>query len=141
MEIEKEIEISKHQGVVFFRDTPLGDLYDAFVTAWNLKRAPYEASIFYNLGRVHGIREERVSRKKRAACSTGAPISEHGSMKSGATLPEGRDASGSAPVASNEALAYRATTIQILNRIHSVDVLRKIYTMAKRLEEWERTGC
>lgn len=88
-----------------------------------------------------GIREERARRKKRAACSTGAPISEHGSRKGGATLPEGRDASGSAPVASNEALAYRATTIQILNRIHSVDTLRKIYTFTKRLETWKRTGC
>ena len=140
MEIEKEIEISKHQGVVFFKDTPLGDLYDAFIKAWNLKRAPYEASIFYNLGRVHGIREERARRKKRATCSTGAAISEHGGRKGGSALPEEGDTSGSAPAESNEALVYRATTVQILNRIHSVNVLRKIYTMTKRLEECERTG-
>lgn len=90
---------------------------------------------------TNGIREERARRKKRVACSTGAPISEHGSRKGGVVLPESGDTSGSAPVESNETLAYRATTIQILNRIHSVNVLRKIYTMAKRLEAWERTGC
>lgn len=87
---------------------------------------------------IMGIEKEK---QKCVACSTGAPISERGSRKGGATLPERGDASGSAPVESNEALAYRATTIQILNRIHSVDVLRKIYTLAKRLEAWERTGC
>lgn len=59
-----------------------------------------------------GIREERARKKKRAACSTGAPISEHGSRKGGAVLPE-EDPSGSAPAESNEALVYRATTIQI----------------------------
>lgn len=90
---------------------------------------------------TNGIREERTRRKKSAACSTGAPISEHGSRKGGSVLLEKGDASGSAPVESNEALVYRATTIQILNRIHSVDVLRKIYTMAKRLEEWKRNCC
>lgn len=89
----------------------------------------------------NGIREERARRKKRAACSTGAPISEHGSRKSGATLPERGDTSGSAPVESNEALVYRVTTIQILNQIHSADILRKIYTIAKRLKAWEGTGC
>ena len=90
---------------------------------------------------TNGLREEQARRKKRAACSTGAPIPEHGSRKGGSVLLEKGDASGSAPAESNEALVYRATTIQILNRIHSVDVLRKIYTMAKRLEVWERTGC
>lgn len=88
---------------------------------------------------TNGIREERARRKKRAACSTGAPISEHGSRKSGATLPERGDTSGSAPVESNEALVYRTTTIQILNQIHSADALRKIYTITKRLKE--RVGC
>lgn len=60
-----------------------------------------------------------------------------GAEKSGATLPERGDTSGSAPVESNEALVYRVTTIQILNQIHSADILRKIYTIAKRLEAWE----
>lgn len=32
---------------------------------------------------------------------------------------------------STEALVYRAVTIQILNRIHSVNTLRKIYTFVK----------
>lgn len=64
-DIAKDIEISKHQGVVFFKDTPLGELYDAFEKEWNLERAPFEASIFYNLGRVHGIRGERAKRKEK----------------------------------------------------------------------------
>ena len=135
MEIEKEIEISKHQGVVFFKDTPFGDLYDAFIKAWNLRRAPYEASIFYNLGRVHGIREERARRKKRATCSTGAAISEHGSRTGGSALPEEGDASGSAPAESNEALVYRAVTIQLLNKLQDVKLLRAAYTFVKAMSE------
>lgn len=100
-----------------------------------------EIEISNNLGRVHGIREERARRKKRTACSTGAAISEQGSRTGGSALPERGDTSGSAPVEGNEALVYRVTTIQILNQIHSADILRKIYTIAKRLEVWEGTGC
>ena len=99
-----------------------------------------EIEISNNLGRVHGIREERARRKKRTACSTGAAISEQGSRTGGSALQDEGDASGSVPVEGNAVLIYRATTVQILNRVHSVNVLRKIYTMAKRLEELERTG-
>lgn len=66
---------------------------------------------------------------------------EDGSRNSSVIPPNGGDTSGSAPTESKEALVYRATTIQILNQIHSADILRKIYTIAKRLEAWEGTGC
>lgn len=67
MNIQKEIEISKHQQTVFYPDTELGELYDAMVRHWksvqNSCNLAFTASLFYNLGRVHGIREERARRR------------------------------------------------------------------------------
>lgn len=67
MDIQKEIEISKYQPVVFCKDTELGNLYEVMVQRWNLEkpgRNAFASSLFYNLGRVHGIREERARRKR-----------------------------------------------------------------------------
>lgn len=63
MDIQKEIEISRHQPTVFIADTELGELFEAMVERKNLKICPLMASIFYNLGCVHGIRQERARRK------------------------------------------------------------------------------
>lgn len=66
MDIQKEIMISKHQPVVFSKDTELCELHEAMVTYWKLDDdccSLFAASVFYNLGRVHGIREERTRRK------------------------------------------------------------------------------
>lgn len=84
---------------------------------------------------TNGLREEQARRKKRAVCSTGAPISEHGSRKGGSALPEEGDASGSAPAESNEALVYRAVTIQLLNKLQDVKLLRAAYTFVKAMSE------
>ena len=64
-DIEKELKISANQPVVFCKDTPLGDLYEAFTQALHCEFDPFVASIFYNLGKVHGIREERSRRKEK----------------------------------------------------------------------------
>ena len=46
----------------------MGDLYEAMVEYWRLKGADasgaFAASLFYNLGRTHGIRDERAMKKK-----------------------------------------------------------------------------
>lgn len=69
MNISKEIRISEHQPVAFLFDTELGELYEAMMEHWKLDRdcqPVFTASLFYNLGRVHGIREERARRKAGA---------------------------------------------------------------------------
>lgn len=63
-DIAKELEISRKQTAVFWENTPLGDLHEAFEQDLNRKCDPYVASVFYNLGKVHGIREERPKRRK-----------------------------------------------------------------------------
>lgn len=63
MDIQKEIDISGYQTIVFCKGTEMGNLYKAMVKHDNLKVGPLTASIFYNLGRVHGIRQERARRK------------------------------------------------------------------------------
>ena len=76
--IEKDIDISKYQTAVFWKGTELGNLYEAMLKRWKLYGSnytgPFGASLFYNLGRIHGIREERARRKaantKQAAGGT-----------------------------------------------------------------------
>lgn len=66
MDIQKEIKISENQPVVFIADTELGELYKAMAKYWELDRSShpvFAASLFYNLGRTHGIRAERARRK------------------------------------------------------------------------------
>ena len=69
MDIQKEIKISENQPVVFIADTELGELYKAMEKRWKSDEdncLVFAASIFYNLGRTHGIRAERARRKAGA---------------------------------------------------------------------------
>ena len=70
--IAEEIKISEHQPTVFWADTELGELYLAITEYWaehyNLDGSGVvNDSMFYNLGRVLGIREERARRKRKAS--------------------------------------------------------------------------
>lgn len=68
MNIQKEIQISEHQPVKFCADSDLYELYKALIQRWKLNSAregAFAASVFYNLGRVHGIRQERARRASR----------------------------------------------------------------------------
>ena len=65
--IERDIEISKHQDIHFLKDMPSWNIYDQLKKIWNLNTDAFTASIFYNLGKEHGIREERARRKSKHA--------------------------------------------------------------------------
>ena len=66
MDIQKEIEISKHQPVVFYEGSELGNLYKAIIEYFKVQEIDaFATSTFYNLGRIHGIREERARRKQK----------------------------------------------------------------------------
>lgn len=57
MDIQKEIKISEETPVVFLPDTEMRELYRAMVKRWKLHAIDaFGASLFYSLGRVHGIR-------------------------------------------------------------------------------------
>lgn len=68
--IERDVNISRYQNVVFIKGTELGDLYEAMRKRWTDKNErfcnAFDASLFYNLGFVHGVREERSRRKRRS---------------------------------------------------------------------------
>lgn len=66
--IEEELRIIGFQPLMFLADAKSGELYCAVVDKYNLEnsgKSAYAASIFYNLGRVHGIRAERKRRKPK----------------------------------------------------------------------------
>ena len=65
--IERDIEISKHQEIHFLKDMPSRKVYDRLKEFWELNIDAFTASIFYNLGKEHGIREERARRKSKHA--------------------------------------------------------------------------
>ena len=68
MNIQEELRISNYQPVSFLKGSEMGDLYEAMVEYWRLKGADasgaFAAPLFYNLGRTHGIRDERARKKK-----------------------------------------------------------------------------
>ena len=68
--IERDVNISRYQNVVFIKGTELGDLYEAMRKRWTDKNErfcnAFDASLFYNLGFVHGVQEERARRKRRS---------------------------------------------------------------------------
>ena len=61
MNIQEELRISNYQPVSFLKGSEMGEY-------WRLKGADasgaFAASLFYNLGRTHGIRDERARKKK-----------------------------------------------------------------------------
>ena len=73
LDIQKEIEISKHQPVVFIAGTELEELYKEMKQHWVRPGEQgcdsFIASVFYNLGRTHGIQEERARRKAAGGAS------------------------------------------------------------------------
>lgn len=70
MNIQEELRISTYQPVAFVIDAELAKLYEAMNDYWELDKESgraFAASVFYNLGRVHGKREERARRKRGTA--------------------------------------------------------------------------
>lgn len=72
--IEKDIKAANHQ-YLMDSSTDLESLYDVAIERLKNRYIDFfSASYFYNLGRIHGIREERARRKaantKQAAGGT-----------------------------------------------------------------------
>lgn len=64
MDIQKEIRITEYSVPAFFAGTEMEELYKTMVRRWGMDTGAFDASIFYNLGYVHGKRAERARRKK-----------------------------------------------------------------------------
>lgn len=67
MDIQTEIVISENQPLLSARAEELKPLFDALIAHWELDGSDmrFAACVFYDIGRVHGIRQERARRKKR----------------------------------------------------------------------------
>ncbi len=66
LDIQKEIKISEKQPVAFIANAELGEFYKAMRQRWARPGEECDifiASLFYSMGRTHGIREERARRK------------------------------------------------------------------------------
>lgn len=63
MNITEEVKIPGYR-ILFFMENP--ELYEAMREYWEMDRDNCEvfaASLFYELGRVHGVREERARKR------------------------------------------------------------------------------
>ena len=67
LDIQEEIRIFRKQPVAFIANQELGELYTAMQQRWQRPGeqgcGAFMASLFYSMGRIHGIREERARRK------------------------------------------------------------------------------
>ena len=68
IDIQREVKISEHYGIVFAPNTEMGELYSAMKAHFE-NSVPFcnilDASLFYNLGLAHGIRKERARKRRR----------------------------------------------------------------------------
>lgn len=65
---EKEAKILGYMAVPFFNNPELECLYGAVCDYWRLYEeggVKITASMFFNLGKMHGIREERAKRRRK----------------------------------------------------------------------------
>ena len=67
MDIQAEIIISENQPLSPSRVAELKPLFDALTAHWGLDGSGmhFAAHVFYDIGRVHGIRQECARRRKR----------------------------------------------------------------------------
>ena len=65
MDIQRDVRIAGKQPTFFLAGEKGKEWYKAMVEYWELPEGTkIMASLFYNLGRIHGKREERARRKR-----------------------------------------------------------------------------
>lgn len=63
-----DVEILKYHPAAFIANAEMGELYKEMVKRFGEHEKgcnSFMATMFYHLGRIHGIREERARRKKQ----------------------------------------------------------------------------
>ena len=66
MDIQENIKVVGMQNSIFVVDDEMYELYKAFINHKRIECGPAAASIFYQLGRIHGIQQEGSRRKAGA---------------------------------------------------------------------------
>ena len=66
MDIQRDVRVAGQMPCCFLEGTENGIFYKSMVERWELQNvSALEAQLFYNLGLIHGKREERARRKKK----------------------------------------------------------------------------
>jgi len=55
---------NEHCPAVGFTGTPLGETFDSYIKRFGVHNIHFICSMVYNLGKMHGKREERARRKR-----------------------------------------------------------------------------
>ncbi len=83
MDIQNDVNATAYQVPAFMGGTEMGTLYLAMKERWG-KREPFcnafDASLFYRLGLMHGIRQERARRRRNGAAGQ-APGDDSGNRE------------------------------------------------------------
>lgn len=64
MSIQEDMRIDMYGPVEGFAGTPLGEAFDSYIKQFGVHNIHFICSQVYNLGKVHGKREERARRKR-----------------------------------------------------------------------------
>lgn len=63
LNIQEDMKIVMHSPVEGFAGTPLGEVFDSYIKRFGACNIHIICSLVYNLGKMHGKREERARRK------------------------------------------------------------------------------
>lgn len=64
LNIQEDIKNNTHSPTEGFAGTPLGEAFDCYIKEFGVHNIHFICSLTYNLGKIHGKREERARRKR-----------------------------------------------------------------------------
>lgn len=64
LDIQEDMRLNEHSPIVGMSGTPLGEAFTSYLKKYGVQNIYFICSMVYNLGRIHGKREERTRRKR-----------------------------------------------------------------------------
>lgn len=122
--MNQDIKINGYQPTTGVPGTELGEIFDFYIRKYGVRNTHFICSCVYNLGRIHGKREER-DRRKRGGQRKGEECSPAVEVKSEIDC-ESLDRAKE---------FYRERIIEMVKEIHDEKFLKMAYGFIKRLYE------
>lgn len=122
--MNQDIKINEYQSVVGCSGTELGEIFDFYIRKYGAVNTHFICSCVYNLGRIHGKREERT-RRKRGGQRKGEECSPAVEVKS--------EIDCESPDRAKE--FYREGIVEMVGKIYDEKFLKMAYGFIKRLYE------
>ncbi len=118
MNMQEDLKANAYSFVVGTEGTPLGEAFTGYIEKFGILNIRFICSLCYNLGKMHGKREERARRKLGLSCTEKCR-----------TEPASK---ANKDTEENELDKLRKNICDLSSKIRSERRLRQIFTIAHR---------